>query len=168
MTQRFPAPFLNRPFNSQPSLASSSFVRIATTLLEEMLAVSARAELLSFSFSLLFFSSFFLFFFSRGIFSRWKYSAHERPNAVWVRERCETRRHKVPISDVISRLTFKAGNFVNTSHEVCMVRAIEHAPGAPPPRSTFYHTDAARDRKLIKVFSLRRDFKLVIYTLRAA
>lgn len=71
---------------------------------------------------------------SRGIFSAAR-------NTVWVRERRRrnTGRHKVPISDVISRLTFKAGNFVNTSHEVCMVRAAQERP-----RSTFHHTDAAR------------------------
>lgn len=79
------------------------------------------------------------------------------------KNRRESGRHKVPISDVISRLTFKTGNFVNMSHEVCMVRAIEQQRRRRP-RSTFHHIDAACDQKLIKVFSIRRDLKLVIYT----
>lgn len=35
---------------------------------------------------------------------------------------------------------------------------------ASEPHSTFHHTDAVRNQKLIKVFSIRQDFKLVIYT----
>lgn len=113
--------------------------------------------------------SFFFFFLWNNDFFIWNIHSlqifiAQRWNMVLVRKNWhESGRHKVPISDVISRLTFKTENFVNMSHEVCMVRAIERQRRRRP-RSTFHHIDAACDQKLIKVFSIRRDLKLVIYT----
>lgn len=124
---------------------------------------------LNFSISLR--TNFFFFFFNETMIFHMKYSLMQifihtnihRTEILVRKNRRESGRHKVPISDVISRLTFKTGNFVNMSHEVCMVRAIERQRRRRP-RSTFHHIDAACDQKLIKVFSIRRDLKLVIYT----
>lgn len=91
--------------------------------------------------------SFFFFFLWNNDFFIWNIHSlqifiAQRWNMVLVRKNWhESGRHKVPISDVISRLTFKTENFVNMSHEVCMVRAIERQRRRP--RSTFHHIDAA-------------------------